>query len=92
MVDPDRVDKQTDLAHGLRVARAAVELAPRNSASRDTLAWALFANGFYDESVRSSKKAVELDWNGRDSIYQTSLERLSRMIEEDRAGDARTDD
>ena len=59
LVDPDGAPGR-DVAFGLRLARAAVQLEPSSANSVDTLAWALHANGFADEARQQSRHAVEL--------------------------------
>ncbi len=82
LVDPDRTNKDTNVALGLRLMRAAVEGAPGNSAIHDTLAWALFANSLYDEAIAASEKALELATEETKSNYQGYLDRLKKMIAE----------
>jgi tetratricopeptide (TPR) repeat protein len=82
LIDPDRTDKETDVALGLRLARAAVEAAPGDSGIRNTLAWALFANGLYDEAIAVSEKALELAPEAEKDAYQGYLDRLRSMIAE----------
>ena len=85
LVDPDREDKDTDVERGLRLARLAVK---RKGPSihpplHDTLAWALFANGQYEEAIASSEKALELvikyDF-GTEKEYQGYLERIKAEV------------
>ena len=63
MIDPDRKDLGGE-AKGLVLARRAVELAASLSPEeravvRDSLAWALFANGRFVEAVAEEGKALE---------------------------------
>jgi len=88
LVDPDRKDKTTDAAYGLRLARAAVKLAPGDSMIRDTLAWALFANSLYDKAIAASERALELAPDDEKEEYRGFLEKLRTMVEEARAANA----
>ena len=85
IVDPDREDKDTDVALGLRMTRVAIELAPAFDALRDTHAWALFANGLYDEALVESAKALELADEADKDDYQGYLDRMRAMVEETRS-------
>ena len=85
LVDPDREDKDTDVALALRMTRVGVELAPEYDALRDTHAWALFANGLYDEALVESAKALELVDEEDKEDYQGYLDRMRAMVEEARA-------
>jgi tetratricopeptide (TPR) repeat protein len=60
LVDPDRPNRETDVELGLQLARQALDLASEQCDSRDTLAWALFANGLEEEALKESEKALEL--------------------------------
>ena len=84
IVDPDRDDMETDVALGLRLARAAVDQEPREPEFRWTLAWALFANGLHDEALAESERALELaNHYDRDrEENQGYLDRLRAMIAE----------
>jgi hypothetical protein len=84
-VNPDREDKDTDVALGLRMTRVAIELSPEDSALRDTHAWALFANGFFDEALVESAKALELATLERKGDYQGHLDRMRAMVKEVRS-------
>ena len=85
LVDPDREEKNTDIALALRMTRVAIELVPQDPALRDTLAWALFANGLHDEALVESAKALELaDEAGKDE-YQGYLDRMRAMIKKARS-------
>ena len=59
-----------------------MELAPDSSAIRDTLAWALHANGHHAEAIKASEKALELADDASKAEYQDYLDRLIRLIEE----------
>ena len=78
----------TDVALGLRLARAGVELAPEDDDLRYTLTWALFANGLYDEAIAESEKALELAPDASKERYQVYLDRLRKNVEEARSTDA----
>jgi len=80
LVDPDRKDQQTNVAQGLTLARAAVKSDPDDAAIRDTLAWALFANGHHEESVAESTTALKLAAAKEKKNYQTYLDRLRALI------------
>jgi tetratricopeptide (TPR) repeat protein len=81
LVDPDRSERDTDLVLGLALARAAVDGAPEEASYYDTLAWALFANGLYEEAIQASKDALRLAAEDDKADYQQYLERLRQMIE-----------
>ncbi len=83
-------DKQIDVALGLRLAQAAVELAPEDNQIRDTLAWALFANGLLDEALTASEKALELAPKYFKKRYQTRLHGLRKSVAEARSTDAKS--
>jgi tetratricopeptide (TPR) repeat protein len=85
LVDPDREDKDTDVALALRLTRMAIEIAPEDDALRDTHAWALFANGLYDEALVQSARALELTPEDEKDGYQGYLDRMRAMVEEARA-------
>jgi WD40 repeat protein len=81
LVDPDRIQRDTDVGLGLRLARAAVEWAPEGNAERDTLAWALFANGKFEEAVAASKEALDLARNPSQEVaYQGYLDRIEAEV------------
>jgi WD40 repeat protein len=91
LVDPDRRNKGSDVALGLRLARVVVDLQTTQFALRDTLAWALFANGLHDEALVESAKALELaDEAGKDD-YQGYLDRMRAMIKEARSNPPTSD-
>ena len=85
IVDPDREDKDTDVALGLRMIRVAVDLQTTQSFFRDTLAWALFANGLHDEALVESAKALELADEADKDDYQGYLDRMRAMIKKARS-------
>jgi tetratricopeptide (TPR) repeat protein len=85
LVDPDRPQRDTDVARGLALARAAIRSfrSVRTSASeeaplRNTLAWALYANGLYAEAIAESERALELA--PRKRRYAGFLERLRALV------------
>ena len=77
-MDPDRPEPATEdeSALALRLTRAAIPLAPDVPDLRDTHAWALFANGLYDEALLASRRALELAGEDRKSAFQAQLDRL----------------
>jgi len=79
LVDPDREDRETDIAQGLALAKAAVKSEPKDAAVRDTLAWALFANGHHKESVAESMTALQLAATKDKKDYQAYLDRLRAL-------------
>jgi hypothetical protein len=91
LVDPDREDKDTDVAMALRLTRMGIKLAPEDSALRDTHAWALFANGLHDEALVESARALELADEADKDDYQGYLDRMRAMIAEARAASPTTD-
>ncbi|MFT7670808.1 MAG: WD40 repeat protein [Planctomycetota bacterium] len=80
LVDPDREDRDTGVALGLRLARAGVELQPEDSGIRDTFAWALFANDLCDEALAESERALELAPEYYKEDYQGHFDRLRTEI------------
>jgi WD40 repeat protein/serine/threonine protein kinase len=81
----DAVVVDFDVAHGLRYAQRAVELEPDSAPYLDTLAWALFANGSYDEALAESRNAADLADESDKRDYQAFSERMLTMIEQARA-------
>ena len=81
-VAADRGGRYTDVGLGLRLARKPVRLALEDFVLRDTLAWALFANGHFDEAVRESERALELAPEDRKDEFRDLLERLRRTAAE----------
>ncbi|MDE0890984.1 MAG: hypothetical protein OSB14_02220, partial [Planctomycetota bacterium] len=53
--------------------------------AHDTLAWALFFNGEYEEAVAESERALGLAPEGTKEQFQGQLDRLRGMIDEARA-------
>ena len=82
LVSPDRHDRKSDVVLGLRMAQRAVALAPEDSATRDTLAWALFANDRHEEALGASEAALALASEDRTSTYEAALQRLRDLIAE----------
>jgi len=85
LVDPDREEKNTDIALALRMTRVAIELVPQDPALRDTHAWALFANGLLDEALIESAKALELADEADKDEYQGYLDRMRAMVKKARS-------
>lgn len=83
-VDPDRKNQDTDIGHGLVLARAAVEQAPFDANTHDTFAWALFANGFFAEAITASEKALQLAPDSARGDFQGYLNRLLKFIAEEK--------
>jgi tetratricopeptide (TPR) repeat protein len=81
LVDPDREDKDTDVALALRLTRMAIEIAPENSNLLDTHAWALFANGLHAEALTASALALELAPGDDKDDYQGYVDRMRSLIE-----------
>ncbi len=64
----------------------AIERAPVDYNLRDTQAWALYANGLYDEALVESARALELmPESGKESYRKDYLDRMRAMVEEARA-------
>ena len=87
LVDPNRRDKDTNVAQGLSLIQSAMEAYPaeklchhNGDCPNDTLAWALFANGRYEEAIAASKRSLELAPQDRKEKAAGYLERLKRMI------------
>jgi serine/threonine protein kinase/formylglycine-generating enzyme required for sulfatase activity len=86
LVKPDRGDWGGE-AKALVLARRAVALAaelpaPERAQIRDTLAWALFAAGRFDEAMAEEEQAVEeAEGEGRAEL-EKNLEKLREEIEE----------
>ncbi|NOT29206.1 MAG: hypothetical protein HOP15_02025 [Planctomycetes bacterium] len=69
-----------DLAR--RAVELAAELAPAERAGiRDSLAWALFANGRFDEAVAEEEQALEEAASDKKEEFQGYVERLKQKIE-----------
>jgi tetratricopeptide (TPR) repeat protein len=87
LVDPDRKHKDTDVAKGLSIIENAIKEHPveylchhGGDCPYDTLAWAHFANGNYEEAIVASKRALELTPPDRKDRFAGYLDRLQRMI------------
>ena len=85
LVDPDRKECGGE-AKGLLLARKAVELAaalpsPDRAGIRDSLAWALFANGRFEEAVAEGEKAMEEAALEKRAKFEGYLKRLRGEIE-----------
>jgi serine/threonine protein kinase len=78
-VDPDR-EHTMDTVRGLRFARATVAMTPNDAKRHQTLAWALFANGQYEEALTELERAVDLAPHERVD-YEVHLQRMRSMIE-----------
>jgi tetratricopeptide (TPR) repeat protein len=80
-VDPDREDRETDVELALKLIRVCLQMQPDCYAAQDTLAWALYENGLYDEAIEVVQKLLGvLPDEGKDTI-QESLGRLNQLIE-----------
>ncbi|NQU47489.1 MAG: tetratricopeptide repeat protein [Planctomycetes bacterium] len=77
-------DANPDVGMGLRLAEAALELAPDEVSVRDTLAWALFANRRFDEALAASHQAIRLAPEDEKADYQGVLENLIKLISKER--------
>jgi formylglycine-generating enzyme required for sulfatase activity len=85
-VDPER-KKWGEEAKGLVLARLAVELAaelspPERAEIRDTLAWALFAEGRFEEALQEERKALEEGGADQRPRFEDYLAKLDRTIQE----------
>ncbi|HBF23612.1 MAG TPA: hypothetical protein DDW23_07350 [Planctomycetes bacterium] len=97
LVDPDRLDRETDVIRGLELIQDAISWDKERGADRgevdrlcshggscplDTLAWALYANGQYPEAIKAAQQALELAAKDQREECQDSLARLKAMIAE----------
>ena len=82
LVDPDRASLNTDFHLGLRLARLAVTQSPSAPSLQDTLAWAFFANGLYEEAIAASKTALEKASAESQDEYRGYLRRMIQRVEE----------
>ncbi len=85
LVDPAR-EKDGEEVRGLALAQRAVELAASLSPSvraspLDTLAWAFFANGRFDEALDAEKRALDDVEFERFYRYERSLKDLEHSIQ-----------
>ncbi|MBK8100036.1 MAG: protein kinase [Planctomycetes bacterium] len=78
-IDPDAAN-QGDPARALRCAEAAVGLAPGSAPFRDTLAWALLANGRLEDAEAASARALELAPPSEQDDYRGHLARLQTAV------------
>ena len=87
MIDPGRTECGNE-AKGLVIARRAVELsAGLERTARadllDTLAWALLANGRFDEAIAQAEMALLEAPTGQKSEREARIQRLLKRIEEE---------
>jgi tetratricopeptide (TPR) repeat protein len=54
-------DQNKHLARALKMVKRAVEAAPKNSAYRDSLGWAYYRLGQFDNAVRELEQAADVD-------------------------------
>ncbi len=85
VVDPDRkADAYGQEALGLALIQRALALAPADDAERhmylDTLAWALFANGRFEEAGEASRQALEAAPEKERREFQGYVEKLQTAI------------
>jgi len=85
-VDPEG-EEGRDVELGLRQAIRAVELLPDSPEARDTLAWALLANGQGEDALQASERAIELARPEEQGEYQDERARLKSLVESARAKD-----
>ncbi len=87
LADPDRDDKDTDVELALKCARQAVSQSPGSPNMRDTLAWALFANGLFVEAISTAEIALELASEHESPAtvdeYKNALSRLRTLVGQD---------
>ena len=66
---------------------------PEEFGYRNTVAWALFANGLHDEAIAEAEKALELAPEQiKDDYYQRFLDRMRTMVDEARAAGVEQDE
>jgi formylglycine-generating enzyme required for sulfatase activity len=87
LIDPERKEWGGE-GNGLVLARRAVELAadlpPEERAGiRDSLAWALFANGRFDEAVAEEEQALEEAGADKKQEFEGYIAKLKEKIEEE---------
>ena len=85
LIDPERKDFGGE-RKGLVLARRAVELASALSPAeragiRDSLAWALFANGRFDEALAEEEQALQEAGSDKKQEYEGYLSKLKEKIE-----------
>ncbi|MGJ0486588.1 MAG: tetratricopeptide repeat protein [Methylomicrobium sp.] len=69
-------DARLDGAEAVKWARKDIELR-QNAATRDALAWALFRNGQYRESLDEIKKVLSYDWQDAHLFYHAAMIHLA---------------
>ena len=69
-----------ELARVVGWARAAVSIEPELAEYRETLSWALFAQGDHEGALREARLAVELATEERREIFDANLEELQREL------------
>lgn len=85
LVDPERVDRETDTQLGLLLIQSAASLYPAEFLPPpilDTLAWAHYANGQFAEAVAASQAALDKVPEEAKAEYQDYLDRIVRAVEE----------
>src|SRR5262245_29053071 len=87
LVDPNRKDWGGE-AKGLVLARRAVELAAslspdKRAGIRDSLAWALYANGRFDEAVAEEEQSLADAAVDKKKEFEGYLAKLKKSIEEE---------
>jgi len=80
LVNPNRVNRDTDVAKALRLSAAMVAAEPENEVYRDTHAWALFANGLHEEALAQSRQALVLAGEAGSIQYRKYLRQLEAAI------------
>jgi WD40 repeat protein/serine/threonine protein kinase len=85
LVGPDRDDGGVEVERALHLAEAGLVQTPRDADLRDTYAWALFANGRFDEALAQSELGVSLSLEQFRARHQESHEDLRRRVAERRA-------
>ena len=74
-IDPDNVqahnnlghlyiDREIDLEEGLRLIRKALSIAPENPSMVDSLGWAYYKKGMFDEALEQLERAIKLGGEG----------------------------
>ena len=81
LVDPDRADKATDVARALAIARDALANAPGHLPLRETYAWALFANGRFDDALAELAKAKGMGPIDDAHRYDGAQSRMRALIQ-----------
>lgn len=79
-------DKNVHLQRALRMTKQAVELEPKNHAYRDSLGWAYYRLGRYDEALRELTIATTNTKNASDGVLQDHLgDALDKLGKRDEA-------